>query len=284
MEILEGRFKVITGTDEQKTLLFDTDFANECCDFFLRSNIKRISLYPGVYNGKDLKPLLPIKTQIEGILLGVEIDYTILDNFKNLKYISLCDNKKDFIDLSNFTQLETLICNITNKLTGLEKCDKLRTLFLNSYKPKSKDLSLLPSLISLKQLGIFQSNLVSLNGIEHFENLNKLQLYGLSKLEKIEALKILSDNLTEIEIEKCKNIVDYESIGELINLQKIRITESGVINSLSFISSLSNLNFISFWGTNIIDGNLAYCDRINYVGFDNKRHYNRKIGDFRNRK
>lgn len=143
---------------------------------------------------------------------------------------------------------------------------------------------MLPKLNSLKQLGIFQSNIESLNGIQHFENLNKLQLYGLSKLEKIEALKRLSNSLYEIEIEKCKNINDYETIGEIENLQKIIVSESGVINSLSFISSLSNLNFISFWGTNIIDGNLAYCDRINYVGFDNKRHYNRKIGDFKNSK
>lgn len=283
MEILEDKFKVTTGTDGQKTLLFDTDIAKECCDFILKTSIKRISLYPGVYKEKDLKPLLPIKTHIEGIFLE-EIDYTNLDKFTNLHYLSAVDNKKDIIDLANYPKLESLCCNITNRLVGLEKCNKLVTLFINSHKPLTKDLSLLPKLNSLKQLGIFQSNIESLNGIQHFENLNKLQLYGLSKLEKIEALKRLSNSLYEIEIEKCKNINDYETIGEIENLQKIIVSESGVINSLSFISSLSNLNFISFWGTNIIDGNLAYCDRINYVGFDNKRHYNRKIGDFKNSK
>jgi hypothetical protein len=42
-----------------------------------------------------------------------------------------------------------------------------------------------------------------------------------------------------------------------------------------------NLEFISFVGTNILDGNLHWCKGIGYVGFENKRHYSHKFKDFK---
>jgi hypothetical protein len=57
------------------------------------------------------------------------------------------------------------------------------------------------------------------------------------------------DSLEEVEIEKCKNVKDYEVLGKLTSLRKIVLTESGVINSIAFVKKLPKLRFLAFWGT-----------------------------------
>jgi hypothetical protein len=74
---------------------------------------------------------------------------------------------------------------------------------------------------------------------------------------------------------------DYGVLGEISSLKKIMLTNSGEIKSLSFINKLPNLKFISFVNTNVKDGDLSYCEGIEYVGFNNKKHYNYKSEDFR---
>ena len=53
------------------------------------------------------------------------------------------------------------------------------------------------------------------------------------------------------------------------------------MKSLAFVKELPHLEFISFWDTNVLDGNIKYCEGINYVGFDNKRHYTHKSEQFK---
>lgn len=281
MESTKEGFKLTLGTDGNKTLLFDTDRAAESCDYFIQTGLKRISIFPGIYKANDLKPLLSLENHLEGILLDGKIEYSYLNKFKKLRFLSIQDNTKDTVDLNNFKQLETLCANITKRLVGLETCQNLKVLFVNSFKPRTNDLITLPRIDTLEYLGLFQSTITDLNGIDNFKNLNRIQLYGLSKLTSIKELKKLSKSLLEIEIDKCKKITDYEILGDLTKLGKLIISESGQMESLTFIERLNNLKFISFWGTNVLDGNLDYCKKIDFVGFDNKRHYNHKVDEFK---
>ena len=116
-------------------------------------------------------------------------------------------------------------------------------------------------------------------GIENFKFLKKFEVYADSKLETIKSVNKIQ-TLEELVIEKCKNINDYESLIGLNNLRKLIISESGVIKSLVFLKTLKNLDFLSFWGTEILDGNLSFCSGIKYVGFDNKRKYSHKMEYF----
>jgi hypothetical protein len=127
---------------------------------------------------------------------------------------------------------------------------------------------------------LLKTDILTLRGIERFRNLKKLQVVSASKLEAIAPLCVLSNSLEEIQIEKCKKINDYETLATLKSLRKIILSESGEIKSLAFVTDLNNLEFISFWGTNVLDGNIKYCEGINYVGFDNKRHYTHKTEQF----
>ncbi len=268
------------GMDGSITLLFDTKRSDECTKFVLENNIRIISLYPGIYESKDLSPLLEIKDFIEGLLLDDNVEYSKLSSFKNLKFLSIPDNKKDVIDLSNFPELETLACDFSFRLKGLENVNKLRSLTISKYKSKNKNLSGIPALPLLEHLNLVKPDINSLQGIEKFNKLKRLEIYGASKLDIIRDVSNLK-LLEQISIEKSKNIQDYEVLKDLSNLKKLMLTESGYMKTLAFVKDLPQLEFISFWGTNVLDGNIKYCEGINYVGFDNKKHYTHKSEQFK---
>lgn len=281
MEISIDGFKTVTGTDNSITFLFDSKRPSESCNFAINNNIKKISLYPSVYFADNLDPILPLSDYLEGLLLDDRIQYDNLDTFKKLTYLSVPDNKRNIVDLSCFKKLETLSCNYSKRTLNLDKCLNLKSLSIENYNPTTNDLSEFPTLLNLVQLRFFRSNILSLNGVEKLMSLKEIRIYSASKLKKIENLKFLTDYLEEIQIEKCKNISDYNFLGEIKSLIKLVICESGEIKNLSFIENLSNLNFLSFWGTSILDGNLEYCKGIKFVGFDNKKHYSHKLIDFK---
>lgn len=280
MEISKEGFKTVKGIDGSIKLLFDSNRANECCNFAIAKKIKTISMYPGIYTSKELAPILPLKDFIEGLILDEKVDYSELDLFKNLTYLSVPDNKKNIVDVSNFLQLEDLVCNISTRLIGLEKCINLRSLYINNYKQNYLDLENIPKLESLETIRLFITDIVSLRGIEKFRNLKKIEIYNAPKLESICELVSLSNTLEDVQFERCKKIQDFESLYNLTSIKRLLMLDSGEIKSLSFIKNLTNLEFLSFGGTNILDGNLSYCEGINYVGFDDKKHYSHKFEYF----
>jgi hypothetical protein len=282
MEKSKDGFRTIKRMNGNLALLFDSERVKECCQFALKNKILIISLYPGVYVSKDLSPLFEIKDFIEGLMLDENLEYSKLSSFKYLKFLSIPDNKKDIIDLSNFPELETLAFDFSDRLKGLDNTKKLKSVTINNYKSKNKNLSSLPSLPFLEHFNLVKPNINSLHGIEKFTNLKRLEIYGASKLEIIGDISKLI-MVEQISIEKSKNIRDFEALKHLPNLKKLMLTESGKVNSLSFVKKLHKLEFISFWGSNILDGNITYCEDINYVGFDNKKHYTHKSEHFKNK-
>ena len=280
MEISKEGFKTINRMDGTVALLFDSERSNECAEFALKNNIQIISLYPGVYLSKKLSPLFEIKDFITGLLLNESVEYSTLSSFENLTFLSVPDNKKDIINLSDFLKLEILACDFSTRLKGLENATKLRSLIIGNYKSKNKNLLDFPALISLEYLDLIKPDINSLQGIEKLSKLKRLEIYGATKLEIIGDVSNLK-LLEQISIEKSKNIKDYETLKDLINLKKVMLTESGEIKTLSFVKSLPHLEFVSFWGTNILDGNISYCEGINYVGFDNKKHYSHRSEQFK---
>ncbi len=275
------KFETTKDSTGAKILLFDSNRAKECCDYSIANGIDIISLYPGIYLGKDLEPLIPISKFIKGLLLDDKVLYGNLNLFSNLTFLSVPDNGNDTVDLSSFTKLEMLACKLSNRLIGLESCSNLKSLTVSNYKSKIKDLSALPSLNNLEHLSLIKTDITTLQGIERFSNLKKLEMFSASKLETIAALQALSNSIEEIQVEQCKKINDYETLGKVKSLKKIILSESGEIKSLAFVKELPRLEFISFWGTNVLDGNIKYCEGINYVGFDNKKHYTHKSEQFK---
>ena len=53
------------------------------------------------------------------------------------------------------------------------------------------------------------------------------------------------------------------------------------IPSLAFIGKLQKLEFLSFVGTKILDGDLSFCERLEYTGFDNKKNYSHTMDEMK---
>jgi len=278
-----SKFHIRTGADGIVRLTFESNRAEECRKFALLNNIKHISLTSGYYTASNLNPIMPLKDHVEGLIVHNGIDYTGLSEFQKLSFLGISDNGQNIVSLSGFPNLKELSYDFSPRFVGLETCSKLEKLSIHKFKSKNGDITALPVLNSLELLRVIKANICSLNGIERFNKLRTFELYYLPKLESILPLCALSKTLETIIIEKCKKIADYEILGRLSSLKKIILADSGQMESLAFVKKLPHLEFISFWGTNVLDGNIGHCEGIKYVGFDNKRHYSHKSEYFKNK-
>ncbi|MFI8708990.1 hypothetical protein ACIGHG_18340 [Bacillus sp. NPDC077411] len=98
----------------------------------------------------------------------------------------------------------------------------------------------------------------------------------------IEDLKYVSGKLVNLQIEKCKNIEHFCDIQYLESLEVLRLLDCGDIPTICFIQKLKNLKCFSFVGSNVVDGNLDFCEGIDVVSFIDKKHYSHKINTLRN--
>jgi hypothetical protein len=282
--------RALEGRDGTETLIFEDERADLCISCARKRGYRRIdvSSYYG-YKARNLKPVMPLSDFVEELLIGQssdkskQISYEGLGEFCRLKLLSVPDNGKDTVDLSSFPNLRTLLCNVTKRLKGLETCTGLEWLGANSFNSQTKDLTSLPPLPRLRHLTLGITNVVTLDGIDRFASLRELEVYRASKLQSIAALRSLSDTLEEVEINICKRVGDFEVLGQVRSLRKLMLSDSGAMESLAWVRGLPHLEFLSFVGTKVVDGDLSCCDNIGYCGFDDKRHYNRRFEQLRKR-
>ena len=282
IQTIEHGFKIDLDIKGKNRFIFDSSRPELSIEFVKKQGYKSLIINPFYgFLADDLTCIIPLKDQVEELIVGSDkISYKGLLEFSKLKTLGIPDNGKDVVELSSFPNLEVLTCTYSNRLLGLETCQKLSGLTLTSFKSKTKNFLDFPDLGSLSELKLYKTDISSLQGIEKQDNLMCLEIYSAPKLEFINALSKLK-SINDFRVEKCKNIKDYETLAELPNLKKIILCESGEIRSLEFLKLLKSLEFISFWGTNVLDGNLTYCEGITYVGFDNKKHYSHKAEQFK---
>ena len=155
----------------------------------------------------------------------------------------------------------------------------LTSLRLSKYKSVKNDLSDFPSFPALRELEIAQSTIQSLNGISQFSGLNRIEMYGMSKLEILDELNL--PELTAFIADVCKKISDHEQLGACANLEELKLHECGAIKSMRFVDSLRKLKTFRFIKTDVLDGDLSPLLRLDDVYFTEKRHFSHKIKDMK---
>ncbi|WP_226390530.1 hypothetical protein [Penaeicola halotolerans] len=204
------------------------------------------------------------------------IDYTALRHLKNLKVLAINVLAKDNqeIDFNMFPKLEDCRFIWRPKAKTIFNCTSLKRLDIIKF--NKEDLQDLRHLVNLKTLGLRQSSIKSLIGIENLL-LERLGLYHLSKLDNLKGVDKLSKTLKYLDVESCKNIDEIEEISQLYSLEKLGLNNCKEIKSLSPIRGLKKLKWFDFWGnTSIQDGDMTPCIGIQKVAFENRKHYNYK--------
>ncbi len=199
------------------------------------------------------------------------IDSDQVVKFKNLTYLYMSSSLKKNMDLSVFKKLKYLNLEWNSKILNIGSLNSLTSLTLRKYKGNPMELV---NLKVIKELIFIQGNIDSISFICNFNKLKKLGLFYLKTLVDLKPIQCV--NLEFLEIDSCKNLRYGDSLYSSKKLRQLKISNSSPIPNLSFVKKFKNLQFFSFVDTNIEDGDITPCIDLNYVGFDDKRHYNCK--------
>jgi protein phosphatase 1 regulatory subunit 7 len=272
------RFEVVEWAG-RRTLWLDSDRVEECLAAYRRHNLDWIGISP--YQGRphgyrsgDVG-FLRQHPYVKGVALpyASRIDISPLKSLRELAYLHIAENRQP-LDLSRFPKLEELRAEWHAGLQLPEHSKALRTLALWKYKPSSKDLTELPELARLEELVMVQSPLTSIDGVERYRTLKRLELSYLTRLERIGAVAGLADcGLEELDCLKCRRIQDHSAVRVLRSLKILRFNSCGEIPSIRFLDDMPSLDDFRFVNTNVVDGDLRPCLRLKGVGFTRKKHF-----------
>jgi hypothetical protein len=280
IEIQDG-FKIIREKNKI-TLLVESDRLQEYIDYAKKNSITSLSLqgYHG-YKLPDVEFLAgnDFLTSLWVVKDINPIDISGIRHLRQLKQLNVSNDGQP-VDFSFFPQLEEAYIDWNNKIINLTECPALRKLTIWKYKPRSKAFHELLGLANLESLEITQSNIESFDGFGELTGLRSFEAHYLSKLSILDGLEASQQHLRMLMLHTCKKLVGHEHIlGQLKMLEKLILSDCGGLNHLTFINKLQNLKFFSFVGTDVKDGDLLPLikRRLEYAGFDNKKHYSHKM-------
>lgn len=213
---------------------------------------------------------------------GNEFDYSPLyrmPQIKSLQCSTIYGFREEFstsIDCGKINGLEDIhIANCGFK--NYNAVETLKGLGLSNY--GKRDISEAFSSSILDTLSIFQSKIVTLEGIQKSQKMQCLYLYYNRSLQDIGALEKVKETLRALRIENCPKINDFSVLGELENLELLELSGSNELPSLSFLKTMKNLKTFVF-SMNVKDGDLSPCRNLSYVySKKNRKHYNLKDVD-----
>lgn len=217
-------------------------------------------------------------TEIDGFkfLDGISNEYIVVESDRLGEYIEyIRNNKIKAIYISNLYFFHCNICflkefefiekiNITSTsvtdFSGLNSLHNLKVLLLDDPKGKVN----LEHNVMLEELSVDMKN----------KNIS-----GINKLKKLKILSMCNYN------PKSKDLSDISTLNSIEELDIVKSTINslkgcGEMESIEFIDKMPNLKSFIFIKTNVINGDLNPCKRLEYVAFDNKRHYSHKMSDF----
>jgi hypothetical protein len=147
------------------------------------------------------------------------------------------------------------------------------------HQNKDKDFENLPHIEDLEYLEINWSSSTSLKGLLKYKSLKRLELHYCTKLETLDGIDDLNQNIEYMHVNQSKKLKGHERITQLTELRTLCFNDCGGIENLDFLISLPHLEDFRFVNTNILNGNLMPLTNhpaITNAGFLNKKHYSHK--------
>lgn len=231
---------------------------------------------------KNLSFLAGIEILVEGLIIVVDkMDLEGIENCVNLKYLQLSDDYDQPIAFDQFSCLTSCFLQWNKSYSLATFPYSLAELRISSYNSQfGFNKSSLHNLRNITKLTLTQAAIDNLSLIQYCGPLTRLDIAYGRTLTDISALTIHADSLTHLDIDKCKKIIDFAPLRQLIKLQWLNLCDCKSIPSLAFVQYLPALDHCVFFGTTVEDGDLSYLKGISQVAFNNKPHYSLKMKDF----
>src|SRR5205823_1630869 len=170
------------------------------------------------FTGENLDVLKEIPNIREVHIQDSVEDAIGLMDLKDLRYLLINAIGHD-LDLSAFRNLQELRVTAWSKHhMNINKCAKLKSLYIYCYSPRTKNLSELAALEGLESLELVKGTVNALQGVTSMRALRKLDLRYLS-LEDLSPL-CGCKSLEQLELDHCKKIRD---LSVLAGVKKLSI-------------------------------------------------------------
>lgn len=266
-------FRFFNSIDYGEFIIYDIDNPKEFSEYIEKHSINNVWItipnikYENINFNNSITSLM---------ISGVDFEkIPVFNNVRNL--IGMSSNIIGNVNAEKFPMLEYLSIDYKNCKHGLSDFESLKSLKLwNFVKNKNGFLDFKLN-ANIRILNVITSDIVNLEGLEQYD-LESIRLSRCKKLVDINSLISQKETLIDLCFEKCKKVNDLiEIISQLKELKRLSINDFGEIQSLSFITQLRYLEEFIFVGTIVRDGDLTPCSRLNYVGFQDKKHYNMKF-------
>ena len=204
-----------------------------------------------------------------------DIDISCISKFSSLNRLYLSENKTKKIDLSGMNLTELNI-RYSKSITGIFSIKTLSTLILSHGNEDLFVLDFFSKLNNLKLLEVYQSNLPKdFSFLSKNAELKQLEIGYIRKSFALNGLEHI--NLNKLTISNSKK-VDIDNLKNLTSIEELRLVDSVVIPSNDIFSRFERLKYLIILGSSFFsDGNLIELQkRVEYLGIDNKKHYNVK--------
>lgn len=266
-----------------RSIVVESHRIDACMEWAQRNHSGRIAILPLGYSKLPDLSFLSRFPWIEHLTIqnSEMIDISGVSTLGRLRYLQISGATKQPLDLANFPLLRELRVQWWPKLLFGDTLASLRTLSLSHYASASEDLTGLPEIPALDDLNLVQSRMTALSGIERFPKIRRLTVAYFTRLVDLSPLAAFADGILEIlEFQNCPKLASHERVRGIRSLRRLAFNRCGEIPSLSFLNDLQALEDFSFVDTNIVDGDLTPCLRLQFAGFFNKRHYSHRESDF----
>ncbi|MCL1674927.1 protein phosphatase 1 regulatory subunit 42 [Elizabethkingia meningoseptica] len=187
--------------------------------------------------------------------------------------IKKCTYKgKERIDWSVFTRLEEVFTLYSKRFVNLFTHPTLKTIFIEKFTEENYRF---PKNGIINTFSIEGSVSCDWSTLTHFNKLEALYLSEIKSLTDISWLVELN-NLKELDISLCKNAKAItEAISTIKTLKYLHIFQSGVIESIQSLASLTNLEELTIENKGkLSDKNISFLDKISNL------EYSIEIGSF----
>ena len=180
-----------------------------------------------------------------------------------------------YLDYSKIRGLQMLNVDFSKYDQHFEKVSTLKTLELCHYKTRNGSLRDAFSSSILDVLRLSFCGLSSLDGIEIANSMKSVELLHCRKLEDISALAKVKNSLVSLNIRNCPQIRDFSVLGQLHELEDLRLEGKNILSNLSFLRCMPSLK-VFVLSMDVADGDLSPCLNIPFVHCDDKKHFSHK--------